>query len=176
MKKLFALMLALCLLCSVAMAEVTPDAELTWDPSLEENGTTQQIQIGDAATLLYWIPNQLSAIDPASVPSEITPVAAFGAENEDIVYTVSVFALEVESLEAYLLSQQEAGADIDNGKLVVTNGIQVIGYENPTINAEMAVAPATENLILVFAFTPCDGDEDWDAVKGYIVSSIRLAE
>ena len=65
MKKLFALMLALCLLCGTAMAEVA--AELTWDASLEESGTTQEINIGDAAKLLYWIPNQLPAIDPATV-------------------------------------------------------------------------------------------------------------
>ena len=174
MKKIFALMLALCLLCGTAMAEVA--AELTWDASLEESGSTQEINIGDAAKLLYWIPSQLSAIDPATIPTENTPIAAFGAENEGIVYTVSVYALEVESLEAYAAAQQAAGADVDNAKLVVANGIQVIGMENKTENFELAIAPVTDTQILVFAFTPCDGDEEWDVVKGYIVSSIRLAE
>ena len=174
MKKLFALMLALCLLCGTAMAEVA--AELTWDASLEENGTTQQINIGDAATLLYWIPNQLAAIDPATIQSENTPIAAFGAENDGIVYTVSVYALEVESLEAYVAGLQAGGADAENAKLVVANGIQVVGIENKADNFEMAIAPVTDTQMLVFAFTPCDGDEEWDAVKGYIVSSIRLAE
>ena len=174
MKKLFALMLALCLLCGTAMAEVA--AELTWDASLEESGTTQEINIGDAAKLLYWIPNQLPAIDPATVQAEVPPIAAFGTENEGIIYTVSVYALEVESLEAYADAQKAAGADVDNAKLVVANGIQIVGMENKTENFELAIVPVTETQILVFAFTPCDGDEEWDAVKGYIVSSIRLAD
>lgn len=174
MKKIFALMLALCLLCGTAMAEVA--AELTWDASLEESGTTQQINIGDAATLLYWIPNQLPAIDPATIQSEVAPIAAFGTENNGITYTVSVYSLEVESLDAYTAAQQAIGADVENAKLVVANGIQVIGMENKTENLEMAIAPVTDTQILVFAFTPCDGDDEWDVVKGYIVSSIRLAE
>lgn len=175
MKKLFALMLALCLMLGcTAMAEVA--AELTWDAALEENGTTQQISLGENATILYWIPNDLPAIDVAQVEAEVPLMAAFGADSNGVSYTVSVYALEVESLEAYVAAQQGVGADVDNAKLVLTNGIQVIGMENKTSNMEMCIVPVTDTMILVFAFTPCDGDDTWDEVKGYIVSSIRLAE
>ena len=68
MKKLFALALALCLLCSFALAEEeTP--ELSWEnslsqnPNLEANGSTQQITIDGVGNILYWVPNNLPALD-----------------------------------------------------------------------------------------------------------------
>ena len=175
MKKLFALTLALCLLCGCsAMAEA--DAELTWDAALEERGTTQQIDIEGVGTFLYWIPGNLREIDSKEIQAEPAMIAAFGTEGAEFTYTVTVYMLEVESLEAYAAAQQENGADIENAKLILTNGIQVVGFENKTENFEMCIIPITKTQILVFAFTPCDGDDEWDEEKGNIVSSIRLAE
>ena len=99
MKKLLAVALSLCLLCSFALAEETP--ELSWEnslsenPNLEANGSTQQIAVDGVGNILYWIPNNLPAIDVSTIEAEIPPIAAFGADNEGTSYSVSVYALTV---------------------------------------------------------------------------------
>lgn len=181
MKKLLAVALTLCLLCSFALAEETP--ELSWEnslsenPNLEANGSTQQITIDGIGNILYWVPNNLPEVDVKTVQADIPPVAAFGAENGGNTYTISVFALNLNAgLEAYVAAQKEAGADIDNAKLIITNGLQIIGIENPVAGIDMIILPVNDSMILVFTFTPLNGDEEWDEVKAYIASSIRLAE
>lgn len=182
MKKLFALALALCLLCSFALAEEeTP--ELSWEnslsenPNLEANGSTQQITIDGVGNILYWVPNNLPALDVNTIEGELKPVAAFGAENEGTHYSISVFALKLTGgLEAYANAQKEVGADIDNAKLIITNGLQIVGMENPVADMDMIILPVNESMILLFSFTPLNGDDEWDEVKTYIASSIRLAE
>ena len=182
MKKLFALALALCLLCSFALAEEeTP--ELSWEnslsqnPNLEANGSTQQITIDGVGNILYWVPNNLTALDPETIEGDLKPVAAFGADADGNSYSMSVFALNLtEGLEAYANAQKEVGADIDNAKLVITNGLQIIGIENPVAGMDMIILPVNDSMILLFTFTPLNGDDEWDEVKAYIASSIRLAE
>ena len=181
MKKLLTLALALCLLCSFALAEETP--ELSWEnslsenPNLEANGSTQKITIDGVGDILYWIPNDLAAVDVSTIQAEIPPIAAFGADNEGNTYSASVFALTLtDGLEAYVAAQKEAGADVDNAKLLITNGLQIIGMENPVAGIDMIILPVNDSLILLFTFTPLNGDEEWDQVKAYIASSIRLAQ
>ena len=41
---------------------------------------------------------------------------------------------------------------------------------------DMIILPVNESMILLFSFTPLNGDDEWDEVKTYIASSIRLAE
>ena len=180
MKKLFALMLTLCLMLGVALAEEEAP-QLNWadvlaeNPALEENGTYQQITFaGTDAKLIYWVPNDLPALDVSTITG--SPVAAFGAMDPEDgqVYYMAVYALDV-NYQDYAADQQTKGADLDKAQLVITNGIQVISLENPVEDIDMAIAPATDNLTLVFAFYPLN-NELWDEVKGYIVSSIQLAQ
>ena len=178
MKKLFALMLALCLMLGTsAMAEAT--VELNWqdalaeNPNLEENGTYQQLTFeGTDTKLIYWVPNDLPALDVSSVDENA--LAAFGAEDNGQVYYMAVYALAV-NWQDYIADQQTKGADIEKANLVVTNGIQVVSLENPAADIDYAIAPATDNLTIVFAFYPLN-NEVWDQVKGYIVTSIQLAQ
>ena len=79
-------------------------------------------------------------------------------------------------LEAYAAGLKEAGADVDNAKLVITNGLQIVGIENPAEGIDMILLPVNDSTILLFACTPLNGDEEWDQVTAYIASSIRLAE
>ena len=58
MKKLFSVLVALCLLCSVALAE--EKIELNWTDfnteEIQSLGEFQQIEIPDMPTIVYWIP------------------------------------------------------------------------------------------------------------------------
>ena len=179
MKKLFALMLALCLMLGAALAEEAPQVSwtdiLAENPSLEENGTYQQISFaGTDARLVYWVPNDLPALDVSTIAG--SPVAAFGAADPEDgqVYYMAVYALDV-NWQDYAMDQQSKGADLEKAQLVITNSIQVVSLENPAEDIDMAVAPATDSLTLVFAFYPLN-NEIWDQVKSYIVSSIQLVQ
>ena len=72
MKKLFALALALCLLCSFALAEEEIPT-LNWsdvEDQVKESGSFQQVAFQDVATLLYWVPNNMAAIDVNQILSD----------------------------------------------------------------------------------------------------------
>ena len=40
----------------------------------------------------------------------------------------------------------------------------------------MVIIPVNDTSVLVYAFTPLHGDEEWDETKRVIVSSIQVAE
>ena len=170
MKKLFALALALCLLCGVALAEEPP--ALDWSNIPEEvqaNGSLQQIAVPDMPVIVYWVPVNMAAVDPSAVQADPAPSALF--MTEDGQYTISVFALNVTSLEDYLSSLQGAGNTLTN---VNINGIDCVSVEAEAY--EGVVVPMNDTLVLYFACTPKDGDDDWDQVKGVIFSSIQVAQ
>ena len=175
MKKLFALMLALCLLCSFALAEEETPV-LNWaDYSNNESvasGSFQQVTFPDIVTLLYWVPGNMAAFDVNLIQADIPPVAAFATEDGN--YTISVFALNITSLEAYLTELQSKGTD--KFRNVTVNGIDCVSCENEETSIDILVVPITETQVLVYNFTPLNGDDDWDATKAVIVASIQVAQ
>ena len=173
MKKLFALILALGLLFSFAMAEEEVAAELSWDNVSEEtkaSGEFQQVVFQEPAVkLIYWVPTKLVAQDVSALADQGV-VAAFATEDE--AYAITVSALNVPSLEEYATGLGIA----ESAKLVMVNGLQTVAAEVEEQDIDMLIVPITETMILVYAFTPLNGDEEWDEVKGAIISSIQMAE
>lgn len=184
MKKLFALMLALCLLCSCcafAEEEAEDEAiELTWEsvmaekPELAEMGQFQQIAIPDVATFIYWIPQNLSQAAVEVPEGQIAPAAYFATEDGN--YTVSVFVLNITGLEEFAAQMQSEGADIDNARNMTVNGIQAVAIENAAADRDILLVPVTDTMVMLFWMTPLNGDEGWDAVKSVIVASLQLAQ
>ncbi len=173
MKKLLALILALGLLCSLAWAEDAPP-ELNWSDldteKLLESGEFQAISIQDPElTLNYWIPSNLAPADVSAIAPEIRPIAAFA--TEDSKYSVSVFALRVNSLEEYINAQGVA----DTANLMMVNGLQVISAEKPDDDLDMAIVPVDSTTLITFTFSPLNED-GWDEVKASIVASIQLPQ
>ena len=110
MKKLFALALALCLLCSFALAEEEVPT-LNWadvEDQVKESGSFQQVAFPDVATLLYWVPNNMAAADVSQIPEDVPPVAAFATADGN--YLLRVYALNTTGLEDYLNLLQGQGA------------------------------------------------------------------
>ncbi len=175
MKKLFALLLALGMLCSFAMAEEAEVLELSWDSVSDETkavGSLYQIAIPDVGTLIYWMHQDMAPVDVNLVEAEIPPVAAFAANDE---YTASVYVLVCteEGQEAYLATR---GVTEENLKVVVTNGIKAISFEQEEDDVDTLFILIGDNMIIEYDFTPLNGDEDWDAVKATIVASIQLVK
>ncbi len=170
MKKLFALLLSLCLLCSVALAE---DPELNWSDVSDENkalGELMQLSLPDMPGIIFWVPSVMAAADVSSL-GDTAPAAAF--LTEDNAYSLSVYTLEVSSLEDYLTEQVNNGTEISN---ITINGITAVACENSNLNFEGIIIKMTDTTLLYFACTPKDGDDTWDDVKGIIFSSIQVAQ
>ena len=174
MKKLFALALALCLLCSFALAEEEIPT-LNWsdvEDQVKEAGSFQQVTFPDVATLLYWVPSNMAAADVSQFPDEVPPVAAFTTEDGN--YTLRVYALNTTGLEDYLNLLQGQGAA--NFKNVTVNGIDCVGCENEANNFDILIVPITETQVLAYVFTPLNGDDGWDETKVAMVSSVQVAQ
>ena len=172
MKKLFALLLALGMLCSFAMAEEAEAVELSWDSVSDETkalGSLQQITIPDTVTLVYWVPQNMDAVDVSAIGVDGL-AAAF--QTADEAYTISVYAFAI-NWQEYLMGK---GATEENARMIVTNSIDAISFEQEEDGIDMVIIPVTEEITVVFAFTPLNGDEDWDAAKAAIVASIQAAE
>ena len=172
MKKLFALLLALGMLCSFAMAEEAEAVELSWDSVSDETkalGSLQQIEIPDVVKIVYWVPQNMAAVDVSAIGVDGL-AAAFATADEE--YTISVYAYSV-NWQDFLVA---GGATEENARMIVTNSIDAISFEQEEDGIDMVVIPVNDEITVVFAFTPLNGDEDWDEVKGAIVSSIQAAE
>ena len=174
MKKLFAVLVCLCMMVCAAAAEDVP--ELNWaDIGTEEilaQGEFQQIETGDLPAVIYWIPSGLSSVDVSGEEGFFKPAALY--MTEDQAYSVAVFAFEVAGLEEYaeMMKTQGGGSNFRN---LVINGVGCICYEVESDNMECVVYPITENKILSFSFAPMNGDEDWDGTKAAIIASIQPA-
>lgn len=170
MKKLFAVVLSLCMFCTCAFAESTA---LSWENVPEETqaaGQFTQIALADDLALLCWIPANMAAVDVSTIEAEVSPVEAY--QTEDGAYSVSIFALQVNDVDGYLSSLEANGAEL--GDLDI-NGIEAASFVQKDNGVEGVIIPISDELVLSVACTPVDGDEGWDQVKGIIFSSIQVA-
>ncbi len=191
MKKLFALMLALCLLCSFALAEddgyddeydygyndeyeEDEVQELTWEDvtseEIEAAGTFQQITVADT-NLVYWIPVNMAAVDVNKIKAEVPPAAAFA--TIDGLYTISVFALNITSLQEYLTSLEAGGAEYFENLRV--NGIDCVNCENEDADIQILIVPVNDTTVLVYNFSPIQGEDGWIELKDIVAASVRIA-
>ena len=85
MKKLFAVALLLCMLCTCAFAESVPT--LNWSDISEETqaaGQFTQIALADDLALLCWIPSNMEAVDVSATGAEPAPVEAAPPDDAPI--------------------------------------------------------------------------------------------
>jgi len=154
MKKLFAMLLTLCLLLgSTAMAE----AVISWEdiyPQLEAAGVTGAFYTFEEISVAVFIPDGM-------VPAEELPsdeyIGYFAAEDGS---AVAVLYMDVEGmdLETYASVLPEVGAtEIETGTL---NGFPCVSYEVPE-NKTMNVAFTTEaGYMLEVVCGPMATDDD----------------
>ena len=136
MKKLFALLLTLCLLCGCsALAENT----ISWEevaPTLEESGISGQFYTFEEIAVAVFIPEGMS---PAELPDD-SYIGYFASEDGDGVAVMYVNA-EGMDLDAYAAALPEVGAtEIETGTV---NGLPCVTYEVPE-NSTINIAFATE--------------------------------
>ena len=174
MKKVFALLVCLMLLCSVSLAEET--VELNWtdfdSEEIQGIGSFQQIEIPGQPAIVYWIPSVMASVDVSAMEGPFKPTVLYATEDQE--YSVMIFSFEVAGLEEYaaMMESEGGGSNFNNLKI---NGVDCISYEVADSNMECLIYPVSENIILSFSLLPMDGDDDWDATKAVIIASIQPA-
>jgi len=165
MKKLFALMLALCLLCGgSALAN-----EISWDqvaPLVEENGISGQFYTFEQIAVAVFIPEGMV---PAELPDE-SYIGYFTAEDNSAV-AVQYVNVDGMDLDAYVAALSDAGAtEIETGTV---NGLPCASY---TANDCLCVAFTTQaGYILEVVVGPVASDND-KLGASVILSSIQAVE
>ena len=164
MKKLFALVLALCLLCGcTALA----DNEISWEqvePLLEQSGVNGNLYTFDQIAVAIFIPEGLESVE---LPDD-SYIGYFAAEDGSAV-AVQYVNVEGMDLETYTAALPGVGAtEIETGTV---NGLPCVTYEVPA-NKTMNIAFTTEaGYILEVVVGPVE-DDNAKTAAGFIMASI----
>jgi len=168
MKKLFALVLVLCLLCSCA---ALADNEITWDqvaPMLEENGITGDFYTFDEIAVAIFIP---TGMEPAELPGD-SYIGYFTSADGDAV-AVQYVNVEGMDLEAYTAALPGVGAtEIETGTV---NGLPCVSYEVPANNTLNVAFTTAAGYILEVVCGPVTTDSAKIGASA-IMSSIQAVE
>ena len=170
MKKLFALLLTLCLLCGcTALA----DNEITWEqvaPVLEESGITGEFVTFDEIAVKLFVPAGMTAVELSDEDKANGYIGYFTDESGDAI-AVQYVDVEGMDLETYAAKVAEVGGtEIETGTV---NGLPCISYE---YNTNMICAFTTQKgYILEVAVGPLP-DDNAKLVAGFILASIQSAE
>ncbi len=172
MKKLFALMLALCLLCSVAMAE---ENALVWNDEVDAAASQfgGQFYTFKNISVKFWIPDILQQVELSEEDIEEGTIAYFQAADESAAVCFQYVDMNGTSLEDYAATLVENGVDEESIEPGTVNGISCLSYE---YNGNGVLAFATQmGYILEVAAGPMD-DEGFQQLASVIFCSIQAAE
>ena len=172
MKKLFALMLALCLmLCSAAVAE----NEISWDqvePLLTESGVNGEFVTFDQIAVKVWIPEGMTAVDVEGLPEGY--IGYFAAEDGD---AVAVMYVNVEGMDLNAYAEQVTANGGDKIEAGTVNGLPCITYEFTSDAGLCQVCSFTTEAgyILEVAVGPL-ADDNAKMGAAFVLASIQAAE
>jgi len=170
MKKLFALMLALCLvLCSAALAE----NEISWEqvePLLTENGINGEFVTFDQIAVKVWIPEGMAAVE--GMPENY--IGYFATEDGD---AVAVTYVNVEGMDLNTYAEQVAANGGENIEAGTVNGLPCITYEFTSDAGLCQVCSFTTEAgyVLEVAVGPL-ADDNAKLGASVVLASIQAAE
>ena len=174
MKKLFALMLALCLMFSVAMAE--EPVEMNWQDvaaaAEEVGGQWFSIDLG----LVVWAPNDFFVVN--EIPEAYAEKGIYGmfaALDDDNNLTG---AITLQYVEASGASVEECVANIEGAadpKSMVINGYPCVNFDLPEQDATCVAYGTEQGNLFVVSFLPLS-NADFAAKSVIMVASIQAAE
>ena len=172
MKKIFAILMALCMFCGVAMAEAA--TELNWDeiaPIIEQSGVAGDFVTFDEIAVKIWIPSDLQ---PAELTDEDRSNGFIGyfADAEQtaslsVVY-VDVSGMSIEDYTAQL-NEMEGVAEIEAGTV---NGLPCVSYTMPEQDSGHIAFATEAGYILEVSVWPASA-EGADLVWGIVLGSIQ---
>lgn len=158
MKKILALVMMICMLCGVAMAE-------------EQAG---DFIVMDMLGLKIWLPAGMNAVE---IPEEQAAAGRLlGYEADDHTAYFVVDAVNAgEMTPDQMLANVQASDPEGNAQMVQVNGLTVVIYKNTAADCYTAALVDTNNNIIMFSMGPA-ADADAAAVFEYVINTLQIAE
>ena len=176
MKKLFALVLALCLLCGVALAEDSGNT-ITWDdiqPILEASGLSGDFVVFDQLGLKIWLPAGLVATEVSAEDAAAGRLALYMAEDQSSYFVVDAVHVDGMTLDQAIENAQATAKSVD---AINTNGLSAVSYINEASDTMCVSLVDTNSNIINFAVGPYSADpENTETVFSFIMASLQPAE
>ena len=176
MKKLFALVLALCLLCSFAMAETEATVPtISWsdfeDKAVEIGGKLQGFsEVG--VDYMMFVPDGFEAVE---IPTDVAEAGVLAIlSNGTLTFSVSKYSIEGMTSEQFIESLKEANAiQIEAG---IVNGKESVSYVLTTpddiMTTNLAIPTDDEKEMITFTFAPANDEENLELMK-IVAASIQ---
>ncbi len=175
MKKLLALVMMLCMLCTAAVAENA--SEITWsdvEATLTEQGLTGEFAVLDQLGLKIWLPNGLDAAEVSEADAAAGRLALF-TDAENTAY-LAVDALHVEGMTLDQYYENALAAEgVSDVEMVTANGLSAVIYKSEAMDFWSASLVDTNSNIINFVMGPAS-EEGSQIVFSVIVASIQPAE
>ena len=175
MKKLFALMLALCLLCGcAAMAEEA--STITWEevaPTVEASGVTGEFQLLEGPGLAVWVPTGMLAAEVSEEDAAAGRLALFIAEDQSGYFAVDAVNVPDMTLDQFFANAQESAAE--EVELLNVNGLSGVVYKDPTNDLWSFSLVDTNSNVINFIMGPAS-EEGSKEVFSIVLASIQPYE
>lgn len=172
MKKILALVMMLCLLCGVAMAE-----EVTWadiEPQLAENGLSGEFVVLEQLGLKIWLPTGLNAAAVSEEDAASGRLAAFAADDGSAYFVVDAINMGEMTIDQ-LLENTKQNEAVTDAEMVINNGLSVVSYKNTAADCLTAALVDTNSNIIMFTMGPASS-EGSEVVFYFIMSSLQPAQ
>ncbi len=176
MKKLFALVMMLCMLCA-AVAVAEDASAINWtdvEATLAEQGLTGDFVVLDQLGLKVWLPNGLNAVEVSEADAAAGRLALFTDAENTAYLTVDAVNVEGMTLDQYY-ENATAAEGVSDVEIVTANGMNAVVYKSESINSWCASLVDTNSNIISFVMGPAS-EEGSKIVFSVIVASIQPAE
>lgn len=175
MKKLFALVLMLCLLCTAAIAE---DAStMNWtdiEPTLAAQGLTGEFVVFDQLGLKVWLPEGLNAVEVSEADAAAGRLALFTDAENTAYLAVDAMNVEGMTLDQYY-ENAKATEGLSDVEMVTVNDLNAVVYKSESANFWSASLVDTNSNIINFVMGPASEDGS-QIVFSVILASLQPAE
>ena len=173
MKKLLAVIVALMLLASAAIAEAPALSWSDFEPVLEAGGVTGQFYTFDEIAIKIWLPDGMNAVELTDEDKANGYIGYYMPEDQSATVAVMYVDVNGMSLEEYgnYLTSEAGATEVEVGTV---NGFPCVSYKLPEQDT-VSVAFTTEaGYVLEVTCSPAS-EENADLVWGAVVSSIQAA-
>ena len=174
MKKLSAVLLALCLLLSVAVAETIPEINWeTFEAAINEAGIQGDFYTFNDLAVKFWVPQGLNAVELTAEDAEKGYIGYFTSEDGATLAFLYVNAegLSLEDYAAWLQGNEE----ITDVEIAVVNGLPCVNYRMPAQDSVNVAFTTEAGYILEVVCGPVTTDEE-KLGASVILASIQSAE
>ena len=175
MKKLFALVMMLCLLCTAAVAE---DAStMNWsdvEPTLAENNQSGEFVVLDQLGLKVWLPEGLNAVEVSEADAAAGRLALFTDADQTAYLAVDAMNVEGMTIDQYY-ENAKATEGLSDVEMITVNGLNAVVYKSETMNFWSASLVDTNSNIINFVMGPAS-EEGSKLVFSIILASLQIAE